>query len=146
MKINYLNKLRKLKKFDKSSRSSFPYWWNHWKAYNLTALMLNDWKFKYLFHDIEKPWLKLFISYEKLQRFHRRNNRHHIEYKGGYNKIDWMALYIDWFCGRYTKYAAKTTVKEEADYQIQKRPELKQAIDKYLKVYIDYYDEEDNSY
>lgn len=146
MHINYLEKLNNLKEFDKSQRSSFSYWWNHWKAFNLTALMLDEWRWKFLFHDIEKPWLRLIMPYKKLQSFHRRNNNHHIEYKGGYDNVDWMALYIDWFCGRYTKYAAKPTVQQEAEYQISIKPYLKDVIEKYLKPYINYYAYEDSRY
>ena len=145
-KEKIIKKLNNLKKFDKSKRSTFPYWYNHWKAYNLTALLLEDWKFKYLFHDIEKPWLRLIFPYEVVQKFHRKNSNHHIEYKKGYNKIDWMGLYIDWFCGRYTKYASNLTVKEEASEQIKKHPNYKDVIDKYLSGYILYYNDEDNSY
>ena len=47
--------------FDKSQRSKFKYWFAHWCAFNMTALNLGVWKFKYLFHDIEKPWLMLFL-------------------------------------------------------------------------------------
>ena len=57
-------------RFDKSDRSTFPYWFAHWCAFNMTALNLKKWKFKYLFHDFEKPWLKLFLSYKKVQQFH----------------------------------------------------------------------------
>lgn len=52
-------KLNKLRRFGKDERSSFPYWFAHWKAFNMVALQLGHWKFKYLFHDIEKPWLML---------------------------------------------------------------------------------------
>ena len=46
--------------FSKSERSSFKYWFAHWCAYNMTALNLGMWKPKYLWHDIEKPWLMMF--------------------------------------------------------------------------------------
>ena len=68
------------KQFNKNERSSFAYWYYHWKAFNLVALSLHAWKFKYLFHDIEKPWLRLFWPYEKVQKYHRYHNNHHIEY------------------------------------------------------------------
>lgn len=38
-------------KFDKKDRSTWPYFWAHWFAFQMTAVMLNRWKFKYLFHD-----------------------------------------------------------------------------------------------
>ena len=89
--------------FTKEERSTFPYWFAHWCAFNLTALNLRIWKFKYLFHDIEKPWLKLFLKdYAKVQKIHRLTNRHHLEYTGK-NGIDCEALIIDWECSRFTK-------------------------------------------
>ena len=40
--------------------------WAHWFAFQMTAVMLNRWKFKYLFHDWYKPWLKMFgMEYKK---------------------------------------------------------------------------------
>ena len=55
--------------FTKAERASFSYWFAHWCAYNMTALNLKCWKLKYLFHDIEKPWLMLFWrNYNKVQK------------------------------------------------------------------------------
>ena len=97
--------------FTKAERSSFKYWFAHWCAYQLTALNLHQWKVKYLLHDIEKPWLKLFLPYEKVQKIHRRNNAHHLAYKDIY-KIDWLALVIDWECSRLTKIQAPMNARE----------------------------------
>lgn len=103
----------KFRKFEKSERSSFAYWFNHWRAFNAVARDLGAWKFKYLFHDFGKPWLKLLWGdYSRVQKWHREHNDHHIEYKGG--KIDWEALVIDWECSRYTKKASPLTAREEA--------------------------------
>ena len=109
------------KKFDKKDRSSFSYWYNHWKAYNMVAWNLGVWHPKYLLHDIEKPWLKLLWGdYEKVQKWHRHHNKHHIFYgrMHGMNKIDWLGAIIDWECSRYTKNAAPRTAREELDYLI----------------------------
>lgn len=101
------------KKFSKEQRSSFTYWYYHWKAFNLTVFHLGCWKFKYLFHDIEKPWLMLFWKdYKKVQTWHRVHNIHHIEYKYK-DKIDWEAVVIDWECSRYTKFAAPRNAYQE---------------------------------
>lgn len=101
------------KKFSKEQRSSFTYWYYHWKAFNLTAFHLGCWKFKYLFHDIEKPWLMLlWRSYIRVQHYHREHSNHHLEYKYK-DKIDWEAVVIDWECSRYTKYAAPRTAYQE---------------------------------
>lgn len=48
--------------FDKESRSTFKYWFAHWCAFQMVALDLHVWRPKYLLHDIEKPWLRLFFS------------------------------------------------------------------------------------
>ena len=104
--------------FSKEDRSSFPYWFAHWCAFNMVALVCKRWKFKYLFHDIEKPWLKLFMPYEKVQKFHRLHSRHHLEYPG---ERDWEAMVIDWECSRYTKQASPRTAKEELERLLDER-------------------------
>lgn len=111
--IDYDRLLLKLRKFGKKDRSSFPYWFNHWLAYNLTALKFGAWKIKYIFHDIEKPFLKLMWGdYKRVQKWHRDHNRHHLEYKD-FHKIDWEALTIDWECSRFTKAQSPRTAREE---------------------------------
>ena len=72
--------LNELPKFDKDERSSFKYWLAHWKAFNTVAYKIGHWKFKYLFHDIEKPFMKAIFGYPKTQYLHRRWNKHHIQY------------------------------------------------------------------
>lgn len=106
--------------FDKSNRSSFSYWFAHWCAFQLTALNLRRWKFKYLFHDFEKPWMKLFCKYKTVQKWHRNHNRHHLEYglKHGWDKIDWEALIIDWECSKLTKTEAQLDAYETMNYEL----------------------------
>ena len=106
----------KFKKFDKSQRSTFSYWFNHWKAYNYTALKLRHWRFRYLFHDIEKPWLRLLFNgdYQKVQEVHRKNSRHHLEYTDQCRRR-WDDMVIDWECSSLTKTAHRHTALEEAD-------------------------------
>ena len=89
-------------RFKKSDRSSFAYWFAHWAAFQMVALNLGIWTPRYLFHDFEKPWLKLFLPYHTVQKFHRRNNRHHISFRSP-ERIDWVGLVIDWECCRFTK-------------------------------------------
>ena len=87
--------------FTKSERGTFKYWFAHWCAFQMTALNLKCWKPKYLFHDIEKPWLMLFWKdYNRVQKWHRTHNAHHTEYQG---KWDAEAMIIDWECSRFTK-------------------------------------------
>lgn len=104
--------------FYKKDRSTFRYWFAHWCSFNMTALNLNCWKFKYLFHDIEKPFLKLIYSYEKVQKIHRNNNKHHIEYFMKYGKADWEAMCIDWECSPFTKAEAPMDARESIAYFI----------------------------
>ena len=116
--MNYDKILNKSKKFNKDQRSSFEYWFYHWRNYNLVAMKLGVWKLKWLLHDIEKPWLKLFWGdYKRVQKWHKHHNKHHIFYgrRGGLNKVDWLAAVIDWECSRYSKNAAKLNAREEVE-------------------------------
>lgn len=108
--------------FTKSERSTFTYWFAHWCAFQMTALNLHRWKPKYLLHDIEKPFLKLFWDYKKVQKWHRTHNSHHTEYKGQW---DTYAMVIDWECSRFTKSEAqlnaydtlKSMIVHESDFE-----------------------------
>lgn len=116
--MNYDKILNKSKKFNKDQRSSFEYWFYHWRNYNLVAMKLGVWKLKWLLHDIEKPWLKLFWGdYKRVQKWHKHHNKHHIFYgrRGGLNKVDWLAAVLDWECSRYSKTAASKTALEQAN-------------------------------
>lgn len=74
----------------------------------MVAITLGIWKFKYLFHDWYKPWMKMFgFKYETIQKYHKTHSRHHIEYLWNhsydYTKLDIDAMIIDWECSQYTK-------------------------------------------
>lgn len=100
--------------FNKKDRGKFKYTFAHWCAYQMTALNLGIWKFKYLFHDFEKPWLMLlFRDYSRVQRWHRHHSAHHMEYRG---KWDAEAMLIDWECSRHTKSASPMTALETYEY------------------------------
>lgn len=102
--------------FTKEERAGFKYWFAHWCAFNMTALNLGVWKFKYLFHDIEKPWLKLLWGdYKKVQKWHRLHNSHHMEYPGDW---DGEAMVLDWECSRFTKEASPMTARQTFTYFI----------------------------
>lgn len=113
-KYKFHSEYKVLMGFDKSERSSFSYWFAHWCAFQMCALNLRRWKFKYLFHDFEKPWMKLFMKYKSVQKWHREHNSHHLEYglKHGWDKVDWEALIIDWECSRFTKTEAQLDAYE----------------------------------
>lgn len=98
--------------FDKIERGGFKYTFAHWCAYQMTALNLGVWKFKYLFHDFEKPWLMLlWRDYSRVQKWHRKHNRHHLEYAGG-KGYDYEAMILDWECSKFTKLASPLTARE----------------------------------
>ena len=108
--------------FDKSQRGSFKYHFAHLFAFNMTALNLGVWKFKYLFHDFEKPWLMLiWKDYTRVQQYHRKHNNHHLEYKGNY---DFEAMVIDWECSRFTKSAMSWTARQEYERVLAESPKL----------------------
>ena len=107
----------RFRKFTKEERSTFRYWFWHWLAFNGMARELGVWRFKYLFHDMEKPFLKLFLPYKKVQKLHRRHNRHHLEYRRP-EKRDWEAMVIDWECSRLTKTACPKDSRQEAIDQL----------------------------
>lgn len=113
-------------RFNKEDRSTFPYWFAHWCAFNMVALNLKCWKFKYLFHDIEKPWLLLWYkyimnyddAYKHVQKWHRKHNKHHIEYYPKANR-DFAAMLIDWECSQFTKTTSPLNAVEELEQQLQ---------------------------
>ena len=122
-----------MNKFTKKDRSKFSYWFAHLCAFNMVAVMCGHWKFKYLFHDWEKPWLRLLFPYEKVQKFHRTHSRHHLEYRGLFKK-DYEAMVIDWECSRYTKEASPKTAKEKLN-DLYYCGSTGMSSDEYMKIY-----------
>lgn len=86
-------------------RAGFSYWFAHWKAVQKTALFYHVWKPKFLLHDMEKPWMRIFMDEKKVSIWHREHSRHHVEYgkKHGLNKVNWTEMVIDFECARQTK-------------------------------------------
>ena len=113
-------KERKYPKFTKEQRSTFRYWFWHWLAFNDVAREMGVWKIHHLFHDIEKPWLRLFLPYRKVQEIHRHNNPHHLEYKDPANR-DWIDMVIDWECSGRTKEACPRNAIEEATHKLDEK-------------------------
>ena len=128
-----------MRKFTRKDRSTWPYFWAHWCAFQMVALNLGVWKFKYLFHDWYKPWLKMLgIPYKKIQRFHRTHSNHHLEWLivgGSPKNFDWEALIIDWECSRFTKKSCPRNAREEMDYilTLDKPVWLKHTLEMYMK-------------
>ena len=129
--------------FTKKERSTFKYWFAHWCAFQMTALNLKAWKFKYLFHDIEKPWLKLLWKgdYKRVQKWHRTHNKHHLEYglKHGWDNIDWEALIIDWECSRLTKAEAELDAFDTMVYELENNwKDYKDILKNIILIYIEF--------
>ena len=59
-----------MKLFGKEDRSTFPYFWPHWCAVQMTALILGLWTPRFLFHDINFQIILyvLFYPFHKLYR------------------------------------------------------------------------------
>lgn len=124
----------KFKKFTVEQKSTFSYWWWHYIAYNYTAWKLGVWKPKWLLHDIEKPWLKLIWGdYNRVKMWHKHHNSHHVFYgrSHGMNKIDWLAVALDWECSNLTKKQCPRNALEETKYI------LSGAVKKYTKTEIE---------
>lgn len=83
-------------------KGSFRYWFVHCREYNKYARKQGVWKFKYLFHDFDKPWLHFFMTHEKVRKLHKSYSTHHLDYSGP-NKIDYDGVIIDWEVSRFTK-------------------------------------------
>lgn len=100
--------------FTKAERSGFKYWFAHWCAFNMTALNLGCWHWRYLLHDIEKPWLKLIFrgDYKKVQKWHREHSPHHAEFFLKHGWLYWDDLVVDWECSHFTKAEAKLVAWE----------------------------------
>lgn len=106
--------MRNYRKFTKEQRSTFAYWFWHWLAFNDCAREFGVWKFHHIFHDMEKPWLKLFLPYKKVQQIHRTHNKHHLEYHHP-EKRNWIDMVIDWECSGRTKQQCPYNAIQEAN-------------------------------
>lgn len=113
--------------FTKEQRSTFPYWFAHWCAFQMTALNTRVWRPKYLLHDMIKPWLRIFMCYKNVQHIHRNYANHHLEwiikrYNGKnddvFDRFDWEAMIIDWECSRFTKTSSPMTARQQYEEEI----------------------------
>ena len=108
--------MRTYKKFTKDQRSTFPYWFWHWLAFNDVAREWGIWQFHHIFHDMEKPWLRLIFPYKTVQRLHRTHNKHHLEYRHPKHR-NWLDMIIDWEASGRTKKACLRNAIEEANFK-----------------------------
>jgi dephospho-CoA kinase len=121
----YLDKIHS--KFQKIIKG-FTYWYKHYTAYQKIAIKYKCWKVRFLLHDIEKPFLNIFMSYENVHRIHRHISPHHVE--SFRKKKDYLGMLIDWECARYTKPKMPLNAKETCDKFY---PEVKDKIYPLLK-------------
>lgn len=86
--------------FSKKERNTLSYMFARWHAFNMIALNLKCWKFKYIFYDIDKIFCKLFGF--DIREWHKKHSRHHIEYLDNHspNDIDWDMVFIGWHCSQ----------------------------------------------
>lgn len=118
-----------MKKFTKNERGTFRYWICHLLAFNLVAIMSGHWRFRYLFHDLEKPFLLLlWKDYARVQTWHRNHSKHHFEYYLTHYTADFSAMAIDWECSHLTKEGKKRNCKEELEIVLQKCPDSEKHI------------------
>ena len=125
--VNFFDKFL----FGEERKSKWDYFFAHWCAYQMVALKWGMWKFRFLFHDIEKPFLRMFLPYKYVRKFHRKYHRHHISYRNP-NRIDWLGLAIDWECSMLTKKAQPMNCALYAQYMMEKYPEHKEKIEQNL--------------
>lgn len=110
----------------------------HWIAFQQTAMELNIWSFRFLFHDIDKIILLFILWNPKLvSKIHRTYSLHHIENifykKFGLNFIDVKQMFVDWECSRYTKPDKPYTALEVLTWFPEVKEELEPLFNQYLK-------------
>ncbi len=122
-----------IRKFSKEERDSnkliyFKYWFCHWYIINKMAIMLGKWRIKYIFHDMEKPWINLFFGSKICKKFHISHNRHHLDYiLYNHNKdCDYEEMILDFESARFTKNDEPLGSRETIDWILKK--------DKYKKL------------
>ena len=73
----------------------------HWVAFQKTAIRLGAWRFRFLFHDVEKMMLCALFGDKLSTKLHRFLSAHHeTVWHGCFDKL---GAVIDWECARITK-------------------------------------------
>ncbi len=103
---------------------NFKYWHKHWHAFQVTAMRYKCWKFRFLFHDIEKPFLQIFLKHNTVSKLHRRITRHHAEFIFPKYR-DYLGMVIDWECASLTKSDKQLNARQTLEKYY---PELKEKI------------------
>lgn len=108
---------------------NFTYWFKHWLYFQKTAINLKCWKFRFLFHDIEKPFMQMIFSHKFVSKVHRKLCRHHAEFIFPMFR-DYLGMVIDWECARWTKPDKPFNARHTLEIYY---PELKEKIIPILK-------------
>lgn len=83
-------------------RNSISYTLKHRKAFlEIEKRLLGHNTIRGHLHDLDKIFLKLFLSKDMVSRIHRAHARHHA--KNACTKQDYVQMVVDWECARYTK-------------------------------------------
>lgn len=112
-----------MKLYPESKKSTFGYTFSHWLAFQKTAIKLGVWKPKYIFHDIEKPFLMwLWKDYPRVREWHRKHSKHHYQYDNGeiapWLFCDYVAMVVDWECSHLTKLDKRLAAYDEFCYEL----------------------------
>jgi len=81
----------------------------HWRAFQRTAIKLNCWKFRFVFHDVLKLLNILVLGDEIATKLHRKFSSHH-EQNGKIRDV--LQAVIDWECARITKPSKPLTARQ----------------------------------
>lgn len=94
-KQKLIEKILNGKKFTLEECATLPYWWHHYLAVNAIAAMCHVWSFRFLFHDLEKPFLKfLWGDPDRVQEFHVTHANHHPHNKP-FEKVNLVEMVVD---------------------------------------------------
>lgn len=106
------------------NKEVFKSWFSHWCAFQFTAIKLNSWRFRFLFHDMEKPFEQILLNHDFVSKWHRKLSRHHAEFIFPKHR-DYLGMVIDLECSRLTKPQKQMDAKSTLDKYY---PELKNKI------------------
>lgn len=83
--------------FTLKERTSLKYIFAKWCAFNMVALKLKCWEFKYIFYNCDEFFMKL-LHNNNYHEYHKQNSKHHIEYLNSHSpdKLNWKMLFLTW--------------------------------------------------
>lgn len=83
--------------FTLKERTSLKYIFAKWCAFNMVALKLKCWEFKYIFYNCDEFFMKL-LHNNKYHEYHKKHSKHHIEYLNNHSpgKLNYKMLFLTW--------------------------------------------------